>query len=371
MLDILIIENNPADVRLFEGYIRESKLADSRIYASATIEEASQLLGKQLFDILVIDHSVQDAQEFESLCLSNQNLRKLPIVILSESDKDTGRKSIQEGIQEYLEKEKIDVDSLERSISFAIERNKLNQAMKEIQKELIKKEKKLQQAYEKIDQFAYAISHDMRSPVASILGIVNLFNNLGVDAKDTLQMIGLIEKLADHLDKLLRDLLNLLINQSDISESVRVLNIESVFSSVCNSTNLQIEEAEAEIITDFSQVNRLVYPQTILYTIMHNLLTNSIKFRSSRRKLVIEVKTEKVDDDTCCFNIRDNGTGMDMKVVGSRVFTIFKRFHKDVEGKGIGLYIVKSMVEELGGYIEVESEVNKGSTFKIYLKNIE
>jgi signal transduction histidine kinase len=83
------------------------------------------------------------------------------------------------------------------------------------------------------------------------------------------------------------------------------------------------------------------------------------------------VKTEKIDADTCCFSIKDNGTGMDMAHVNERIFTIFKRFHKDVEGKGVGLYMVKSMLEELGGRIEVESAVNQGATFKVYLKNVD
>lgn len=372
MLDILIIEDNPADIRLFKEYISESGLADSRIHASSTIEEATELLDTHFFDIIVVDLSLPDAHGLEALYMSNQHFRRLPVVILTGTDdQDIAKKSIQEGMQDYLIKGKIDVDSLERSINYAIERNKLKQALEEAQKELVKKDKKLQQAYEKIEQFAHAVSHDMRSPVASILGIVNLLSNLGVDSSDIPQMVGLVEKSANHLDKLLRDLLDLLISQSEITEKADVLNIEEVFSSVRNSIISQIEKADAEIVTDFSEVTQLVYPQTILYSIIHNLLTNAIKFRSLRRKLLIEIKTEKIDADTCCFSIRDNGTGMDMKVVSDRVFMIFKRFHKDVEGKGIGLYMVKSMVEELGGHITVESEINKGSTFKVYLKNVE
>ena len=372
MLDILIIEDNPADVRLFKEYISESGLADSRIYASSTIEEATELLGTHFFDIIVVDLSLPDAQGLETLYKSSQHFRRLPIVILSGTDEqDVAKKSVQKGIQDYLVKGKIDVNSLERSINYAIERNKLRQAMEDAQKELIKKDKKLQQAYEKIDQFAHAVAHDMRSPVASILGIVNLLINLGANVEDTAQMVGLIEKSATHLDKLLKDLLELLISQGDVAEEATLLNLEEVFASVVKSIHQQIEEAEATIVTDFSQVNTLVYPQGILSFIFLNLLTNAIKFRSLRRKLLIEVKTEKINAETCCFSIHDNGTGMEMDAVKERVFTIFKRFHKDIEGKGIGLYMIKSMVEEVGGHIEVESEINKGSTFKVYLKNVE
>jgi signal transduction histidine kinase len=371
MLDILIIEDNPADVRLFKEYIGESGLADSRIHASSTIEEAAKLLGTHCFDIIVVDLSLPGTHGLETLYTSNQLFRRLPIVILSGTDdQEMAKMTVQQGIHDYLVKGKIDVDSLERSINYAIERNKLRQTMEETQKELIKTRQKLQQAYEKLDQFAHAVSHDMRSPVASILGIVNLINSLGI-ANDTPQMVGMIEKSATHLDKLLKDLLDLLISHSDVTEQATLLNMEEVFAAVLNEVSCQTKEAEAEIVTDFSEVNQVVYPQLILHNILLNLLTNAIKFRSNRRKLLVEVKTEKIDADTCCFSIKDNGTGMDMDHVSERIFTIFKRFHKDVEGKGVGLYMVKSMLEELGGRIEVESAVNQGATFKVYLKNVE
>ena len=371
MLDILIIGDNPADVRLFKEYIGESGLAGSCIQASSTIAEAAELLDTHFFDITILDLSMPGAHGLEVLYQSNKHFRSMPVIILSHtSDQAMAGVTSQQGIHEYLVKEKIDVDSLERSINYAIERNKLRQTMEETQKELIKTHQKLQQAYEKINQFAHAVSHDMRSPVASILGIVNLLNSLGI-ANDAPQMVGMIEKSASHLDKLLKDLLDLLISQNDVIENASLLNIEEVFASVLNEVSCQVKEADAEITIDFSAANQVLYPQPVLHAILLNLLTNALKFRSKRRKLLIEIKTEMIDADNCCFSIKDNGTGMDMDHVSERIFTIFKRFHKDVEGKGVGLYMVKSMLEELGGRIEVESAVNLGATFKVYLKNVE
>ena len=371
MLDILIIEDNPADVRLFKEYIGESGLNSSRVHVASTIEEATKLLDTHFFDVILLDLSLPGAHGLEVLYKSNRLFKNLPVIILSGTENlERAKITEQQGIYDYLVKGKIDVDTLERSINYAIESNKLRQAMEETQKELIKTHQKLQQAYEKIDQFAHAVSHDMRSPVASILGIVNLLNSLGI-ASDTPQMVGMIEKSASHLDKLLKDLLELLITQGDATEEASLLNIEEVFAAVLNEVNCQVKEAGAEIITDFSAVNQVVYPLPVLHSILSNLLTNALKFRSQRRKLLIEIKTEIIDANTCCFSIKDNGTGMDMDHVSARIFTIFKRFHKDVEGKGVGLYMVKSMLEELGGRIEVKSAVNQGATFKVYLKNVE
>jgi len=372
MLDILIVEDNPADVKLFKEYIKASGLSNSRVHASSTIQEAANLIGSQLFDIIVVDLSLPDSRGLETLHKSNQLFNGHPIVILSGSDElHIAKKSAQEGIQDYLVKGKINEDSLERSINYAIERNKLKKALEDSQKELIQSNQKLQQAYDKIDQFAHAVSHDMRSPVASILGIVNLLTNLEIDSREIPQMVSMVEKSASHLDKLLKDLLDLLISRSEVKEKATVLDVDNIFASVLNSLSEPIAEADAIIETDFSQIKQVIYPRSILQVIMQELLTNALKFRSSRRKIWVQLKTEKIDAHTCCLSIQDNGTGMDMANVNERVFMIFKRFHKDVEGKGIGLYMVKSMVEELGGHVEVESAVNQGSTFKVYLKNVE
>ena len=97
------------------------------------------------------------------------------------------------------------------------------------------------------------------------------------------------------------------------------------------------------------------------------MVSNAIKYRDPIRKPIIQLTSYK-EDDFVTITIKDNGLGIDMELFRDKLFTLYKRFHTHVEGKGMGLYLIKTQVESMGGKIEVASEVDKGTTFKVFLK---
>ncbi|CAN0510170.1 unnamed protein product, partial [Phaeothamnion confervicola] len=105
----------------------------------------------------------------------------------------------------------------------------------------------------------------------------------------------------------------------------------------------------------------------ILNSILYNLISNAIKYKSPQRGLELSVKTYK-RDNFVVLEIRDNGMGMNLDSYGKDLFGLYKRFHSHIEGRGLGLYLVKSQVESLGGKIEIESQLNVGTTFFVYFK---
>jgi signal transduction histidine kinase len=129
---------------------------------------------------------------------------------------------------------------------------------------------------------------------------------------------------------------------------------------------LKIASSGATITTDFSQVNTLHFSKKNLRSVVYNLLSNAVKYRYKNRASEIFLKTEK-QNKYIVLSIADNGLGIH-KHGKEKVFTMFKRFHDHVEGTGIGLYIVKRIMDNAGGKIEVESEVGKGTTFRMYFK---
>jgi signal transduction histidine kinase len=96
-------------------------------------------------------------------------------------------------------------------------------------------------------------------------------------------------------------------------------------------------------------------------------LSNAIKYRSPDRPPVIHLSAQKTEG-YALIRVEDNGLGID-ETQKAKLFTMFKRFHNHVDGTGVGLYIVKRIVENAGGRIDVESQPNKGSVFSVYLKN--
>jgi len=126
-------------------------------------------------------------------------------------------------------------------------------------------------------------------------------------------------------------------------------------------------ETNAEVIADFSRVSSIQSIRPYLDSILVNLISNSIKYRHPHRSPVIKLKTE-LAGDFIKLTVEDNGLGIDLALCRDKLFTLYSRFHNHVEGKGLGLYLVKTQITAMGGTIDVESELNKSLTFHIYLK---
>jgi signal transduction histidine kinase len=102
-------------------------------------------------------------------------------------------------------------------------------------------------------------------------------------------------------------------------------------------------------------------------SIINNLLTNAIKYRHPDRHPIIQISTT-IDNEYVCLKVKDNGLGVDLSKYRNDIFNLYKRFHLHVDGKGLGLYLVKTQVTALGGKIDIESEPEKGTTFLVYFK---
>ncbi len=124
-----------------------------------------------------------------------------------------------------------------------------------------------------------------------------------------------------------------------------------------------------DIEVDLTDEQTIFFVPDLMYSIMQNLLSNAIKYRSPKRTPKIRI-WGKSQQEFFCINVEDNGIGIDLEANKNRLFGMFQRLHEertDIEGRGIGLHLVKNIVESNGGKIEVKSEVDKGTTFSIYL----
>ena len=118
---------------------------------------------------------------------------------------------------------------------------------------------------------------------------------------------------------------------------------------------------------DFSNAPLIVFNKSYLESIFLNLVTNALKYRSPARKLIISVTTENQQGNVI-MKFSDNGTGIDVELQKEKIFQLYQRFHEHVEGRGLGLFLIRSQMEALGGSITIESKVNEGTTFTLTFK---
>ncbi len=216
-----------------------------------------------------------------------------------------------------------------------------------------------------LEQFSYIVSHNMRSPVADIIGICDVLkkDNLPDIAKSKI-LSGLTSSV-NMLDNVFKDLNNILIVRQGVNEDKQVVNFSQLINNISSGIKSIIEKEKAIISVDFSAVDEMFTIKSYLQSIFYNLISNSLKYRQPDISPIIKISSQVLNGKiVLLFN--DNCIGIDLEKRGDQVFGLYKRFHPDMaDGKGMGLYMVKTQAESIGGKISITSEVNKGTEFKI------
>lgn len=214
-----------------------------------------------------------------------------------------------------------------------------------------------------LEMFTYTVSHDLKSPLVTIRGFLGF---LSEDAKSSdpsrLQRdISKIANAADKMESLLKDLLEL----SRIGRIVNPLQniaFEKIIQEAIDLTDGSIQMGEVQLKIQ-QDLPRVYGDRTRLVEVVQNLIANAIKFMGEQSAPRIEIGTTGEDaNGTVVLFVRDNGMGIEPQY-HERIFGLFNRLHPDIEGTGIGLTIVKRIIEVHGGKVWVESQLGEGTTF--------
>lgn len=238
----------------------------------------------------------------------------------------------------------------------------------ELNKSLKANTLELVRAIKGLEQFSYIISHNLRAPVANIMGLANLLNEKGYSKDIRKNLRKEIKSNASRMDLVIKDLNQVLQVKQDFTEIKQSIDLNEVVESIKISLHDLIKKENISIITNFREIDQIKSIRSFIHSIFYNLIFNSIKFRQPGVDAVISI-TSKEENGMVCFIFEDNGLGMDLVKKKDEIFGLYKRFHFHVEGKGMGLFMVKTQVEMLGGKISLASKVDHGSTFTIQFKN--
>jgi ligand-binding sensor domain-containing protein/signal transduction histidine kinase len=232
--------------------------------------------------------------------------------------------------------------------------------------EVEKRTKELLEHNHQLEQFAFISAHNLRAPVARILGLGQVLKLPQRPEEEKM----ILEKLlltTQELDRVVKDLNLILDIRKNNSSVITEINLVREMEFVKINLQKEIDETETTILEDFSPVEVIFSVKPYIDSILLNLVSNAIKYRHPGRAPIIQISTQR-EGEFVCLTVRDNGLGIDLSKYEDKLFKLYSRFHSHVEGKGMGLYLVKTQVAALGGRIEVSGEVYNGITFKIYLQ---
>jgi PAS domain S-box-containing protein len=223
----------------------------------------------------------------------------------------------------------------------------------------------LVQRYKDLEQFTYIVSHNLRAPVANIIGLSDMLNSSDFDVTDNDEVLASLSTSINILDQTIMDLNHILQVRSNISEKNEKISLLLLTEDIRKSLNSLIEKENVVIKSDFTACDTIVSVKSYIHSIFYNLILNGIKYRRTEIAPVITIYSRR-RGNKLEISFKDNGKGIDEKNF-KNLFGLYKRFDTSVEGKGMGLFMVNMQAENLGGKINVQSELGKGSVFKLEL----
>ena len=215
-----------------------------------------------------------------------------------------------------------------------------------------------------LEQFAYIVSHNLRAPVANILGATSELKDPGLSTEDKEILSAGLHESVVKLDNVVKDLGQILQVKRGTAETPEKVCFSKLVDDIKISIKKSIEKDNVEIKCDFSEIDEFLVLKSYLHSIFYNLISNSLKYRRQQVACVIEITSHRLQK-TIELVFTDNGMGIDLQKRGEQVFGLYKRFHPNIVGKGMGLFMVKTQVEAIGGKIAIKSEVDKGTEIKI------
>jgi signal transduction histidine kinase len=240
---------------------------------------------------------------------------------------------------------------------------------RDITEKVYHKEKSIKEKKD-LEHFTYIATHDLKSPVLNLellLDHLQLENSFNVDSQFLMNNIVIsVKKIQETIDSLSE----VIKHKKNIHDTIEELTLKDEFEIILKSVEQNIKNKNISVNYDFSDNPTIHFSKIQLHSLFQNFLTNSIKYRRKNIDTIIQISSRCIDNKIQLI-FEDNGMGIDLEKQKENLYGLFKRFHNtNEEGKGIGLHIIKHIVDNNNGSIEVQSKLNNGTTFILSFKNL-
>ena len=215
--------------------------------------------------------------------------------------------------------------------------------------------------------FSHIVSHNLRAHTSNIQSLISLIE-MTEDEEERTELLVLLKSVSETLNQTMNNLNEVVSIQTNINPIIEELNLNEYVNKTVAVLRNQIVKNEVVITNTISNDVTVSFNPAYLESILLNFISNAIRYKHPDRTPEIELKTY-IEDNYQILEIKDNGIGIDLKKNGKKLFGLYKTFTRNPESRGIGLFITKNQIDTLKGKIEVESNINIGTTFKIYFNN--
>jgi len=243
---------------------------------------------------------------------------------------------------------------------------RLELAVAERTRELLLQSEKLRAQNQQLEQFSFITAHNLRGPVSRILGLVNIFDQKQSASNLNKEILDKLVVSARDLDTIIHDLGAVLEAQKRNDLQFETVSLRILLNEICKRFDDEIKAASAQI-NIVASVNEIVTVRAYFDSIITNIVSNSLKYRNPQVPLTIDISVQTEQNNQVTITITDNGLGLDTELHKAKLFQPFQRFNTHTQGKGLGLFLIKTQVKALGGKIMLHGKQGKGLTSLITL----
>lgn len=243
----------------------------------------------------------------------------------------------------------------------------MSNIIKERTAELEASNKSLQKLNLDLDNYVYAASHNLKSPITNMEGLMTLIQEeIDSGIMPDKVLLDSMQNSMQRLKNTIQTLTDVIQLEKNPYDDIQKIELNTIINEIISEMNIMISENNVSIHVDY-EIPIIEYSLAGMKSILHNLISNSIKYAHPERNAEIHIRAYENVEGKICISVKDNGLGIDLEKNGHNIFKLFKRFHSQIEGSGIGLYSIKQLIERKNGTIQVKSKPNEGTTFTITL----
>jgi two-component system, sensor histidine kinase and response regulator len=375
-IKILIVDDNQENLYSMKNLLETDEY---QFILASSGEAALQSAIKKDIALILLDVQMpgMDGYEVARILKSNKKTEGIPIIFITAIDHDIDNivRGLDIGALDFIFKPvnplllraKVrNFVSLHTAQSELVKlNNELEEKVFQRTKELEIRNQELKKMNEILDNFLHVSAHDFRNPLSNISLISQIFKTTKSDDERNL-LLNNLETSINMMEKTIKGIIEMVEVQEHKNHPAKEIHFDELLIGITDEFHTK-DEIKAAIKFCFNETPYINYIPVYLESVLRNLISNSFKYRSPSRPLEIDIKT-KTEGDFVVITFTDNGIGIDLKRNRNNLFKPFSRFNKEIDGKGIGLHIIKNIVEMNGGHIFVSSLLDSGTTFYVYLK---
>lgn len=365
-LKILMLEDLPEDMGLIEYFLRKEglKFITRRVDSKPEFIEALREFNP---DVILSDHALPQFNSIDALTICKKVGIQAPFILVTGTvSEEFAVSCLKQGADDYVLKSNLTrlpsaIRNSLRQRQVSIKRKKAERALRKQNEELVKINKEL-------DSFVYSVSHNIRAPLMSVLGLVNLAKLDNGNVNDTFrQYFNMMEHSIHKLDDTLKEILDYSRNARS-NLNITKVNLAKLIDDGFERLKYLDGSDQVKKRIEIDEPVALYSDAYRLTVVFNNLISNAIKYRDPKKATSFIEISINVTPTNALIRFRDNGIGINDEHM-NRIFDMFFRATDRSEGAGLGLYIVRETIEKLNGTIRVNSALADGTTFEINIPN--